>query len=225
MTTWTTFASSSGAAVTTWNYDSQRGWLTSKVYANSQGPAYTYTPAARLSTRVWARGVTTTYGYSPMGDLLTTVYSDGSPAVTNSLDRRGRIIQTTLGTNSASSVIFHDAGLLLSESRNGLTLTNQFDGLLRRTTLSLFNGSTLLSSFTNTYDAISRLASVTFGTNSAIYAYLTNSSLVDNIIFANGSTTRMTTSNRFDNLNRLTRKASQTGAVAVATFGYAVSLR
>ena len=30
----------------------------------------------------------------------------------------------------------------------------------------------------------------------------------------------MTTSNKFDNLNRPTRKASQTGTVAVATFGY-----
>jgi hypothetical protein len=28
MTTWTNFASAAGAAVTTWNYDSQRGWLT-----------------------------------------------------------------------------------------------------------------------------------------------------------------------------------------------------
>jgi RHS repeat-associated protein len=52
---------------------------------------------------------------------------------------------------------------------------------------------------------------------------LTNSSLVDNVAFKNGGTTRMTTSNRFDNLNRLTRKASQTGAVAVATFNYALN--
>jgi hypothetical protein len=35
---------------------------------------------------------------------------------------------------------------------------------------------------------------------------LTNSSLVDNVAFKNGGTTRMTTSNRVDNLNRLTLK-------------------
>ena len=43
MTTWTNFASSPGAAVTTWNYDGYRGFLTNKAYADGKGPGYTYT--------------------------------------------------------------------------------------------------------------------------------------------------------------------------------------
>jgi len=43
---------------------------------------------------------------------------------------------------------------------------------------------------------------------------------VDNLAFKNGGTTRMTTSNRYDNLNRLALKDSRASGAAVATFGY-----
>jgi len=56
MTTWTNFSASQGAAVTTWNYSATRGWLTSKQYADGNGPAYTYTPGGRLASRTCARG-------------------------------------------------------------------------------------------------------------------------------------------------------------------------
>ena len=51
LTTWTNFAGNQGSAVTTWNYDGQRGWLTNKTYADNKGPGYTYTAAGRLKTR------------------------------------------------------------------------------------------------------------------------------------------------------------------------------
>ena len=60
-----------------------------------------------------------------------------------------------------------------------------------------------------------------FGQNSATYASLTNSALVDNVVFKNGATARMTTSNRYDNLNRLTLKESRTGVSPVSSFNYA----
>jgi YD repeat-containing protein len=69
MTTWTNYASASGAAVTTWNYDPYRGWLASKRYADSTGPDYTYSAAGRLKTRTWSRTgigglrIVTTYSY------------------------------------------------------------------------------------------------------------------------------------------------------------------
>ena len=53
--TWQHFASDTGAAVTTWNYDSQRGFLLVKLYADGQGPTYTYTAAGRLATHLGAR--------------------------------------------------------------------------------------------------------------------------------------------------------------------------
>jgi hypothetical protein len=41
MTTWTNFATSSGAAVTTWNYHPYRGWLDNQRYADNTGPDFT----------------------------------------------------------------------------------------------------------------------------------------------------------------------------------------
>src|SRR5436190_558056 len=57
MKTYKNLAANSGVATTTWNYDAYRGWLSSKVYDDSHGPSYDYTPAGRLRTRTWARGV------------------------------------------------------------------------------------------------------------------------------------------------------------------------
>jgi hypothetical protein len=49
-----------------------------------------------------------------------------------------------------------------------------------------------------------RLSSLSDGTNSASYFYLSNSPLVDHIVFAHGGTNVMTNQNTYDKLNRLT---------------------
>lgn len=51
LTTWRDYATSAGAAVTTWLYDAASGRLKKKEYADSQGPSYTYTAAGRLESR------------------------------------------------------------------------------------------------------------------------------------------------------------------------------
>jgi hypothetical protein len=72
MTTWKDFAAKTGAATTTWNYDANRGWLSSKRYPDNKGPDYTYSAAGRLRTRSDTfRGVTTTYNYNWAGDLAS----------------------------------------------------------------------------------------------------------------------------------------------------------
>jgi RHS repeat-associated protein len=43
---------------------------------------------------------------------------------------------------------------------------------------------------------------------------------MDNVVFKNGGTTRMTTSNRFDNLNRLTTKSSQPSAPGLSPIAF-----
>ena len=63
--------------MTAWNYDPYRGWLSSKVYDDGKGPAYTDTAAGRLQTRLWARGTNTSYGFNTAGDLATVSYNDG----------------------------------------------------------------------------------------------------------------------------------------------------
>jgi len=217
MKTWTNFTSNLGAATTTWNYNAYRGWLDNKRYPDNTGPSYTYTPAGRLQTRLWARGANTTYSYNNAGDLSGLTYSDSTPAIGYGYDRRGRQSAITQGS-ATTTRLYDDAGDLLSESYaggwlNGLIVTNRYDQYLRRTNLSLFNGPTLLTRSTNSYDSASRLAKVSDGTNSATYSYLANSPLVSQIAFTNNGVQRMVTSKQFDLLNRLTNSSASVSFV------------
>ena len=225
MTTWTNFASNTGAAVTAWNYDPYRGWLTGKTYADGHGPSYFYTPAGRLMNRLWARGLLTFYSYNPAGDLSGVHYSDTTPAVGYGFDRLGRQIAVTNGA-TVCHWIYNDAGQVLSESYtggplDGVSVTNGYDQYLRRTTLSVLSGggSQLLASTAYGYDAASRLATVSDGTNTAAYGYVANSSLVGQIVFTNNGALRMTTTKQYDYLNRLTGINSSSSS-ASSSFAY-----
>lgn len=227
MTNWSSFPSG-GARVTTWNYDLQRGWLTSKTYeGEAPGPSYGYTAAARLQTRLWARGTNTTYSYSGAGDLGTVTYSDATPGLSYGLDRLGHQTTITQG-NTTATRLFDPSGNLLSESYaggplDGLTVTNSYDGLLRRTNLSLFGpAGQVLASTSYAYDSASgRLQAETDGTNSATYVYLTNSALVGQVVFAHNGALRMTATKQHDFLNRLTSISSASGASAIGySYGY-----
>jgi RHS repeat-associated protein len=126
---------------------------------------------------------------------------------------------------TVSTLLYNDAGLLLSESYSGgplsgLTVSNRYDSFLRRTTNGMWNGSAWLAQSRYAYDAASRLFSVSDGTNSATYNYLTNSPLVSQIAFTNSSTQRMVTTKSYDYLNRLTSVGSTANSAAVASFGY-----
>jgi hypothetical protein len=134
--------------------------------------------------------------------------------------------QTTGVTNGASicNYTFSDLGLLLSDTNaagilSGLSLTNGYDQFLRRTNLSLLSpNSQLLSATAYSYDAASRLKTVGAGTNTVAYSYLANSPLVGQMFYTNGGTLRMTRSNQFDNLNRLTNLVWTVGGTVVASF-------
>lgn len=225
MTTWTNFASNAGAAVTTWNYDGERGFMTNKAYADGKGPGYTYTPAGRLATRTWARGIVTTYAYDTAGGLTNTSYSDGvTPSVTHSYDRLGR--QSAAIWNGITDTLnYNQANQLLSESfssgpLSGMAITNGYDADLRRTNLSvLASGSQLLAS-TYGYDPVSRLQTVNDGTNYAAYSYLANSALVGQILFTNNGILRMVTTKQYDYLNRLTYIGSASSPLATPFASY-----
>jgi RHS repeat-associated protein len=216
MQTWQNFAGGSGAAVTTWNYDVQRGFLASKQYNDGQGPAYMNTPAGRLHSRTWARTVggqplVTTYGYDQAGQLNSITYNDGTtPNVGYTFDRLGRLAQVTdIGTRTLG---YNAAGEVLNDNyaASGLGFNSQlrygYDGLLRRTNL---DNVSLGENVNYSYDAASRLASVSTVdsgqvTLSATYSYLANSPLVGQITFKQNGMTRLTTTKGYDNLNRLT---------------------
>ena len=229
MTNWGNFNESGTARVTTWNYDYQRGWLTSKAYADGNGPSYNYTPAGRLKNRNWVRGVTTTYNWDNAGSLTNVSYNDDgvTPNVFYSYDRLGR--QTTTTWNSITNTLTYNlANELLSESftggiMDGLTVTNSFDAYLRRSSLSALSGSQTLATANYAYTSDSRLSTVSDDNgNSATYTYLANSPLVSQIAFKQNGTTRMTTTKQSDYLNRLKQISSvpATNGALPLTFHY-----
>ncbi len=224
MTSWQDFSGDSGTATTTWHYDTQRGWLTNKSYADGLGATYTNTPAGRLKWRQWARGVTTTYGYSPEGELAAVNYSDSTPDITYGYDSLGRQIAVTNGTVvclRSNNLV----GALLSEKWQGGPLdgwwvTNHFDSLQRRDCLQVFSGSTNRIQQNYAYDAASRMTQVWQGGYGASYAYLANSPLVAQISFANNGTGILTTVKQYDHLNRLSAISSGTGVALVSSHAY-----
>jgi YD repeat-containing protein len=61
---------------------------------------------------------------------------------------------------------------------------------------------------------------VSDGTNSAAYTYLANSPLIGNVVFKQNSTVRLTRTNQYDNLNRLSSVVWKAGSTTVASFAY-----
>jgi RHS repeat-associated protein len=223
MKTWQDFAGNAGTATTTWNYDSARGWLASKRYADNLGPDYAYTPAGRLRQRTWARGTTTTYTTNALGEVERLTYSDGTGSETNTYDRRGRVTTLHSGTN-VTTRLYSEAGLLLSETQNGLVVSNRYDELLRRTNVAVVVGGTLVASTGYGYDSAGRLATVTDGTNRATYSYVANSPLISELLFQQNATTRMTTSKSYDYLNRLLLITNQVAAAGAESPSFAYAL-
>ncbi|MBL9170605.1 MAG: RHS repeat-associated core domain-containing protein [Verrucomicrobiales bacterium] len=226
MKTWKDFVGNTGTATNTWKYDGYRGFLTNKVYPDGIGPSYTYTAGGKLKTRKWARGITTTYTTNSLGDIVSVDYSDSTPDVTYTLDRLGR--KTTISQGSdTTAFLFTESGLPISEkgtagTLNGLTITNQYDSLMRRSVVKAMvtSPATTLSSATYGYDPSGRLQGVTNGTFSANYSYLGNSPLVSQILFRENTTTRMTTAKSYDYLNRLLSISSTAGSSVISSHGY-----
>jgi RHS repeat-associated protein len=240
MKTWQAYSGGAGTpTTTTWNYDSNRGWLTSKRFADTNGPVYTYTTGGRLKTRTWARShvwgspIVTTYTYgfddsqttNQHADLVEINYNDGiTPGSTNIYDRLGRPTTLIFGTNTLTRTYTSTGGLdaeaYTSGTMSGLKTVYTYDGALRRLTVTPQNGTTVLGSArTYGYDSASRLGFVSDGNYSGTYAYLANSSLWGTLTFKQGaSTVRATTSREFDLLNRL-RLVSTTPAAGGSGWG------
>ena len=225
MTNWTNFASGTGQRVTSWANDPQRGWLAAKRDALNYGTDYSYTPAGRLAQRRWARGtprITTTYSTNAQGDVAGIAYNDGTASMSFAYDALGRQRTVTQGT-TATTLTWDDDGHLLGEQYSGgplsgLCVTNLYDALGRRTAVGLPTLSTNLTQYT--YDAASRLRTVSNGLFSATYNYLANSPLVEQIDCRHQGHDRMMTGRTFDHLNRLTRVLAMSTNGALLSFAY-----
>ena len=227
--TWQNYATSNGAAVTCWTNDPQRGFLTSKTYADGKGTLYTYTHAGRLATRTWVRGVVTTYQYNSAGDLSIVTYSDSTPATTNLYNRLGRIFHI-YDVSGERALTYNNAGQLLSEIHEnnilaGLGVQRQYDSLLRVTniTATVSGSGKATNSVRYAYDAASRLKRVMFGTSAVAYTYLTNQS-VGAIGFTNGAVNVMTTTRLFDGMGQMTNVFSKVAGQVIAGNAYGYNL-
>jgi RHS repeat-associated protein len=207
MTTWQDFAGTGGDAVTTWNYDSQRGWLNNKRYDDNKGPSYTYTDAGRLETRTWQRGIVTTYGYTNAGDLHTFTYSDSTPSVTHAYYRDGKpntttdaagvLTRTYATTGELEDEVYTGSSTLLT----GLSLEREYDALHRLESLSV-PGATLVD---YGYDDASRLKTITQGTRVATIGYKSNVGTVQTVTTAVSGTERVKHKRTTDNLGRVSQ--------------------
>ncbi len=234
MTTWQNFIGNSGSAVTSWNYDSYRGWLVSKYYANpttgaagTQGPTYAYTDGGRLKSRTWMRGVITTYAYETAagsgwtsGSLRRVDYTNdpaNTPSTTYTYDRRGRRA-TVLRNGITTTNYYNEVDQPLSETYtggtlDGLSVVRSYDGRLQLSSLDALKGSAYLQRATYAYDSDGRLSQVTdtaATAYSATYGYAANSLLISSLAFTNNATGQgMLTSRSYDVLNRLSNISSQ----------------
>ena len=230
------FALPTGSAVTTWNYNSQRGWLDSKVYDDDKGTDYTYTSAGRLASRVWERGVTTDYVYDE-GQLIETLYSDDTPEVFCEYDEFGRKTSCEQRVNGVATnrceYTYDATNLLLTEETisYGLdtatpferTLLHDYDTILRKSNYQLTPDDTVLDATgIYTYDRAGRLATVADANDTHTYAYLANSyGLLESVTSPAHKVTNTYELNR----NVLTNKANTSldGTTIFSNYAYNVN--
>ncbi|KAF0179609.1 MAG: hypothetical protein FD161_1226 [Limisphaerales bacterium] len=210
-------------AVTTWNYDAARGFLTEKRYpavGEFQGSIQypEYTAAGRLKKRQNASGITTTYTYDQIGQIDTIVSTGlgGStlPAPTADLDfdRLGRLVKIVQGDMTINRE-YNDGAQMTKESYsggplNGFSVAKSFDSLSRLDDVAAkrtVNGVTSTDvSVDYNYDSSSRLRRVTLNNARADYAYVPNRPQVDTVTFYADNTGHARTKRVYDKLSRLT---------------------
>ena len=241
LTTWQNATSATGAAVTTWNYDSQRGWLTQKLYDDNTGPSYTYKPSGRLLTRTWARTVSssplvTTYAYNNAGDLASTDYSDTTPDVVISYTRFGAQQTVTDATGERAYTYvpgtlrpykeqlpsFYGDRILTRSYQVGLDLGSTPPSVPGRNngfTLGVSGNLNSDYAVTYGYDSAGRLSTLTDLNGLFTYGYLANSSLRETIMGPVHTATTTYEPHR----NVLDTFENKVGATTVSKFDYTVN--
>jgi len=207
MTTYQDYNTQSGASVTTWNYDPQRGFLLSKLYNDGKGTSYTYTDGGKLKTRTWARGIITTYDYDNAGQQRTITYSNEpdasnlTPQTSYTFNRLGQMesVSDAAGTREFT---YDDRGQLLMEALKGTIVTRTYDLYSRPDSVTFTQDDTELNAYSYSYDFASRLKSVLSGQTNVSYSYLPNSNLVGSVSYNHNGSEILNTTNTFDNMNR-----------------------
>ncbi|MBN1907301.1 MAG: RHS repeat-associated core domain-containing protein [Deltaproteobacteria bacterium] len=197
-------ATTGTAAITIWHYDPATGLLTSKEYDDGKGVSYTYAAGGKLETRQWARlnngnPLVTTYGYDPdTGELTSIDYSDNTQDIAFTYDRLGR--QKTI-TDAVGSRTF---GYNIQLQQETETITGLYSKVITRTyetagVTGRATGFNLGAGYTVTYGYEAGTGRFRSGdwsaggqTGSAVYGYLNNSDLIQQLSINNSLLTTFT---------------------------------
>lgn len=230
-----------GPAVTTWNYDPLRGWLTSKVYPAAGGsPAtagatgYDYWPSGRLKTRTWARqsggaALTTSYSYNAAGDLALTDYSDATPDVSATYTRFGQLATVTDAVGSRSFGYRTASDLRLESERIQSSfytkhITRKYDALGRNAGFKVGNTANSGDDYEVTYgyDNTGRLGTVA-GPDQATFTYGYEPNSARNLIASVSGPVHTVTNVLEPNRDVLDQKINQVGTTTVSSYDYGVN--
>ncbi|MCK9304042.1 MAG: hypothetical protein M0P27_01430, partial [Bacteroidales bacterium] len=223
---------SGNSDITRWYYDPFTGAVTSKVYADGNGTAYTYLSDGRMATREWARGVTTTYGYSDTaaGSIRTTDYSDDTPSLTNTYNLVGQLVKVEDGIGT-TTFGYDSKGRQVAETNASAVITRNYDsyGRYAECILNPVNPAYPVQKTIFGYDVKNRLNTITsiIGTETNIftYSYLPGTQLISGYTAINPSTgtTNVIVSRRYElNRNLITAITNSVGSVpsVVSSFNY-----
>ncbi|MDD2601247.1 MAG: hypothetical protein PHO37_18840, partial [Kiritimatiellae bacterium] len=165
--------------ITRWYYYLFTGAVTSKLYADGKGTAYTYLNDGRISTRKWARNIITTYGYADTatGSIRTMDYNDGTPSVTNYYNLIGQLIKVEDGTGT-TTFGYDLRGRQIAETNAFAIITRSYDifGRYAQFVLNPVNPVYPCQIIQYGYDIYNRLNAITaiigVETNTFTYSYL-----------------------------------------------------
>ena len=209
---------SGSADVTTWQYDPQRGRLTTKVFADGTSNSYEYLQNGLLKKSVWARGIDAEYDYDAAGSLTNVNYSDTTPDVAYSLDRLGRAVEVTDGIGTWTNTYLADGQLesvTLPQVADGV-LEYERDALSRLTNIAVSIEGTRSVASAYSYDNAGRIAIVGDGTHTVSYTYGPDGTTWTNLDYGGPLNVQRT----FDGLGRLTLIVNQPSNAPPMSFSY-----
>ena len=213
-------------SITNWIYDASTGLLNQKLYADGNGPSYTYYSSKLPHVRTWARGVTTTYSYNSAGEVTGIDYSDTTPDVAHSYTRDGQPLSTVDAAGSRQYQYENEGGRLSGETVNGglfdqLAITSPSDALGRRRSIRVSLADEALAEIVYDYDQSNRLQSVSLGQLTSAYSYVAASDLIDSVTSTRSGVNRLTVSNSYDNSGRLSTVTNTAGGGSIlSSHGY-----
>ncbi|MCE9616133.1 MAG: hypothetical protein K8T26_17815 [Lentisphaerae bacterium] len=204
---------------TTWEYEPKRGWLSTKRYADGSAVAYESYANGAMKTRTWARGVETRYAYDAAGVVTNLSYSDGTPAVSYTYDRLGRV-QTVQDAAGLHQYTYTPDGSPLTESlpqAPDAALVSSYDHWGRRTNIVLRANASASAQTSYAFDLAGRLHTVSDGTVAATYTFGADGRTVTNTALGCVAVA----SRDFDGLDRLQDITTVTGTTVVHRSAYA----